>query len=85
MKKATDLGFGHEKHPLLGRRVRDLAAGTEGELMAAVVREEVAAHTGRCWTRRAYIRPEAGGRGLPTAVGNIEPLTTDRSTPCPGG
>ncbi|MFF1496928.1 hypothetical protein [Streptomyces sp. NPDC058304] len=76
MKKAADLGFGHEKYPLPGRRVRDLASGTEGELMA-VVREEVATHTGRCWTRRAYIRPEAGGRELPTAVGNIEPLTTD--------
>lgn len=76
MKRAADLGFGHEQHPLLGRKVRDLASGTEGELMA-VVREEVAAHTGRSWTRRAYIRPEAGGRELPTAVGNIEPLGTD--------
>ncbi|MFG2489126.1 MULTISPECIES: hypothetical protein [Streptomyces] len=68
-----DLGLGHEEHPLLGHRVRDIASGTEGEPMA-VVREEVATHTGPRWTRRAYIRPEAGGRELPTALGNIEPL-----------
>ncbi|MER6782236.1 MULTISPECIES: hypothetical protein [unclassified Streptomyces] len=74
--KGASLGFGHEDHPLLGRRVRDLASGTEGELMA-VVAEEIATHTGRRWTRRAYIRPESGGRELPTAVGNIEPLGTD--------
>lgn len=72
----ADLGFGHEEHPLLGRRVRDVASGTKGDL-TAVVREEVATHTGRRWTRCAYIRPEVGGRELPTAVGNIEPLGTD--------
>ncbi|MFB7260823.1 hypothetical protein ACFCXH_01470 [Streptomyces nojiriensis] len=71
--KTTGLGFGHEEHPLLGHRVRDIASGTEGEPMA-VVREEVATHTGPRWTRRASIRPEAGSRGLPTALGNIEPL-----------
>ncbi|MGW8783085.1 hypothetical protein ACWGNM_34205 [Streptomyces sp. NPDC055796] len=76
MKRSTGLGFGHEDHPLLGRRVRDLASGTEGELMA-VVAEEIPTHAGRRWTRRAYIRPETGGRELPTAVGNIEPLGTD--------
>lgn len=58
MKEAAGLGFGHEKHPPPGRRVRDLASGTEGELMA-VVREEVATHTGRCRPRRACIRPES--------------------------
>ncbi|PWK66548.1 hypothetical protein BCL76_11034 [Streptomyces sp. CG 926] len=42
----------------------------------AVVREEVATHTGPRWTRRASIRPQAGGRELPTALGNIEPLGT---------
>ncbi|WP_327380587.1 hypothetical protein [Streptomyces sp. NBC_01207] len=68
-----DLGLGHEGHPLLGHRVRDIASGTEGELMA-VVREEVATHTGPRWTRRAYLHPEAGGREPPTALGNIEPL-----------
>ncbi|MBT2539755.1 hypothetical protein J7E99_03295 [Streptomyces sp. ISL-44] len=67
------MGFGHEAHPLIGRLVRDVASGTEGLLMAVVV-EEVATHDGRRWTRRAYIRPPGGGRELPTAVGNIEPL-----------
>ncbi|MCX4808848.1 hypothetical protein OG594_46160 [Streptomyces sp. NBC_01214] len=60
-------------HPLLGHRVRGIASGIEGE-MVAVVREEVATHTGPRWTRHAYIGPEAGGRELPTALGNIEPL-----------
>lgn len=73
MKRAADLGYGHEDHPLLGHRVRDIASGTEGKLMA-VVREEVPTHRGPRWTRRAYIRPEAGGRELTTAVGNIQPL-----------
>ncbi|AWZ10455.1 hypothetical protein DRB96_22445 [Streptomyces sp. ICC1] len=64
--------MGREEHPLLGHRVRDIASGTEGELMAVVL-EEVDTHTGPHWTRRAYILPETGGRELPTAVGNIEP------------
>ncbi|MFG2978243.1 hypothetical protein ACGFYY_35320 [Streptomyces sp. NPDC048331] len=69
-----DLGLGHEEHPLLGHRVRDIASGTEGEPMT-VVREEAAAHTGPRRTRRAYICPErAGGRALPTALGSIESL-----------
>ncbi|MGR4883982.1 hypothetical protein ACIPUC_31820 [Streptomyces sp. LARHCF249] len=51
MKKTADLGLGHEQHPLLDRRVRDVASGTEGELMAVVL-EEVATHTGPRWTRR---------------------------------
>ncbi|MFF9010214.1 hypothetical protein ACF087_30965 [Streptomyces goshikiensis] len=63
-------------HPWLGRLVRDVASGAEGLLMAVVV-EEVATHDGQRWTRRAYIRPEGGGRGLPTAVGNIQPLTDE--------
>ncbi|MFI8105476.1 hypothetical protein [Streptomyces sp. NPDC086023] len=62
--------FGHERHPWLGRRVRDIASGTEGRLMA-VVREEIATHTGTHEARRAYIRPEAGGRELPTSPENL--------------
>ncbi|MEV0415501.1 hypothetical protein AB0I68_33190 [Streptomyces sp. NPDC050448] len=72
-QKRAELGFGHDAHPLPGRRVRDVASGTEGEPMA-VVREEVTTHSGPRWTRRASNRPEAGGRELPTAVGNIAPL-----------
>ncbi|MER6201727.1 hypothetical protein ABT234_30705 [Streptomyces sp. NPDC001586] len=70
---SRDLGFGHEAHPLIGRLVRDVASGAEGLLMAVVV-EEVATQYGPCWTRRAYIRQQGGGRELPTAVGNIEPV-----------
>ncbi|MBT2404592.1 MULTISPECIES: hypothetical protein [unclassified Streptomyces] len=67
-------GDGHEAHPLIGRLVRDIASGTEGRLMA-VVQEDLPTHTGSLrTTRRAYIRPTAGGRELPTALANIEPL-----------
>ncbi|MFE9934275.1 hypothetical protein [Streptomyces sp. NPDC005533] len=71
--KITALGFGHEEHPLLGWRVRDVASGTEGNLMAVVL-EETVTRSGPRWTRRAYIRPVAGGRELSTGVGNIEAL-----------
>ncbi|MBT2478179.1 hypothetical protein [Streptomyces sp. ISL-94] len=70
---STHLGFGHEAHPLLGCLVRDLASGTEGRLMAVVL-EEVDTHAGPRWTRRAYIRPVAGGTELATAVANIQLL-----------
>lgn len=70
---SAHLGFGHEAHPLLGCLVRDVASGTEGRLMAVVL-EEVATHAGPRWTRRAYIRPETGGRELATAVANIQPV-----------
>ncbi|MEU2391860.1 hypothetical protein [Streptomyces sp. NPDC007369] len=67
-------GDGHEEHPLLGHLVRDSASGAEGRLMA-VVREGLPTHTGSPRsTRRAYIRPVAGGVELATALGNIEPL-----------
>ncbi|MFD3326790.1 hypothetical protein [Streptomyces sp. NPDC058701] len=71
MKRGTSLGSIHENHPLLGSLVRDIASGTEGELVA-VVREEVPTHRGSCWSRRAYIRPVGGGTELPTALDNIE-------------
>ncbi|MFF4010667.1 hypothetical protein [Streptomyces sp. NPDC001717] len=73
MNTSPDIGFGHEAHPLLGHLVRDVASGTEGLLMAVVL-EEVATHTGPRWTRRAYIRPEAGGIELATAVANVQPV-----------
>ncbi|MFD6876937.1 MULTISPECIES: hypothetical protein [unclassified Streptomyces] len=67
-------GDGHEDHPLVGHLVRDIASGVEGRLMA-VVREDLPTHTGIARsTRRAYIRPTAGGREVLTAVANIEPL-----------
>ncbi|WP_330296989.1 hypothetical protein [Streptomyces sp. NBC_00503] len=63
--------FEHLAHPLLRQRVRDLASGAEGELMA-VVREEVRRVCGDPeYARIAYIRM-ASGRELPTSVRNIE-------------
>ncbi|MFE1412688.1 hypothetical protein ACIGFK_33220 [Streptomyces sp. NPDC085524] len=59
-------------HRLLRRRVRDIASGTEGELMA-VINENVSdsvAH--EHWMKLAYIRG-ASGREFTTAVDNVEP------------
>ncbi|MGW5399194.1 hypothetical protein [Streptomyces sp. NPDC003952] len=65
-------GDGHERHPLLGRLVRDTVSGTEGLLMA-VVCEELPTYTGSPrMMRRAYIRPAAGGCELPAALADIE-------------
>ncbi|MFI5621716.1 hypothetical protein [Streptomyces sp. NPDC051567] len=58
-------------HPLLGHRVRDIASGLIGEL-TSVVREEIPMHRGTCQADLAYIRPDAGGTELPTAISNIE-------------
>ncbi|MFZ3475925.1 hypothetical protein ACODT3_40795 [Streptomyces sp. 4.24] len=67
-------GDGHEDHPLLGRLVRDIASGTEGNL-SAVVCEKLPTYTGPPRTTRlAYIRPKGGGPELSTALGNIEPI-----------
>jgi hypothetical protein len=58
-------------HPLLRQRVRDVASGTEGELMA-VVREEVRRVYGDPqYAPIAYIRMPSG-REHTTAVANIE-------------
>ncbi|MET9319731.1 hypothetical protein ABZX75_05965 [Streptomyces sp. NPDC003038] len=60
-------------HRLLKRRVRDIASGAEGELMA-VINENVSddAAYGR-WVELAYIRVPSG-REITTAVDNIEPV-----------
>ncbi|WP_406366438.1 hypothetical protein [Streptomyces sp. NBC_01546] len=58
-------------HRLLRHRVRDIASGTEGELMA-VINENVSDSALReHWVELAYIRG-ASGREFTTAVGNIE-------------
>lgn len=59
---------GYERHALLGQRVRDVASGGEGELMA--VTHEV--HDGGRVVRVAHIRP-ASGVEWSTAVGNLRP------------
>lgn len=58
-------------HRLLRRRVRDVASGVEGELMA-VIKEDVSDSVHQYWMEVAYIRA-ASGREFSTAVGNIEP------------
>ncbi|MEV0412078.1 hypothetical protein AB0I68_15080 [Streptomyces sp. NPDC050448] len=58
-------------HRLLHRRVRDIASGTEGELMA-VVNENVSGTGAAQWIRLAYIR-DPSGLEFTTAAGNIVP------------
>ncbi|MFJ6452249.1 hypothetical protein ACIQNV_37235 [Streptomyces hydrogenans] len=58
---------------LVGSTVRDIASGTEGELVA-IRCEQLPTHTGALtWTRRAYIRPPGQTVPLATAPGNIRP------------
>ncbi|WP_328930577.1 hypothetical protein OG429_40245 (plasmid) [Streptomyces sp. NBC_00190] len=65
------LGFGHDEHPLLGRRVRDIASGTEGELMA-VTNENVSDNVlYERWVELAYIRG-SDGIELSTAATNLK-------------
>ncbi|MFB7175050.1 hypothetical protein ACFCYM_30110 [Streptomyces sp. NPDC056254] len=58
-------------HPLLRQRVRDVASGVEGELMA-VINEDVSTSVHPHWVELAYVRGPSG-REFSTAVGNIEP------------
>ncbi|WP_030156047.1 hypothetical protein [Streptomyces sp. NRRL S-244] len=63
--------YEYVRHRLLGRRVRDIASGTDGELMA-VINENVSDSGAERWTRLAYIR-DAAGLEFTTAVRNIVP------------
>ncbi|AQT73983.1 hypothetical protein [Streptomyces sp. fd1-xmd] len=58
-------------HPLLRRRVRDIASGAEGELMA-VINENVSDTGLACWMELAYIRG-ASGLEFTTSVANVVP------------
>ncbi|MEU9719278.1 hypothetical protein [Streptomyces sp. NPDC047976] len=58
-------------HRLLRHRVRDIASGVEGELMA-VVNENVSESGVEHWKELAYIR-NASGREFTTAVANVVP------------
>ncbi|MGE7391674.1 hypothetical protein ACQKM2_40000 [Streptomyces sp. NPDC004126] len=58
-------------HRLLRRRVRDIASGVEGVLMA-VVNENVSDTGIEHWMELAYIR-NASGREFTTAATNVEP------------
>ncbi|MEU3312040.1 hypothetical protein ABZ743_05190 [Streptomyces sp. NPDC006662] len=66
-------------HHLLRRRVRDIASGTEGVLMA-VINENVSdspAH--EHWVELAYIRA-ANGREFTTAAANVHPTHDEPPT-----
>ncbi|MFK0010810.1 hypothetical protein [Streptomyces sp. NPDC091027] len=58
-------------HPLLRQRVRDVASGVEGELMA-VINEDVSFSAHPHWVELAYIRGPSG-REFSTAAANIQP------------
>ncbi|MYT22983.1 hypothetical protein GTW69_22300 [Streptomyces sp. SID7760] len=71
MHEAVARPFEELPHELLRRRVRDIASGVEGELMA-VVRVDVSDSPVReRWVRLAYVRGPSG-REISTAVANIE-------------
>ncbi|GAA0302731.1 hypothetical protein GCM10010302_46520 [Streptomyces polychromogenes] len=59
-------------HRLLRRRVRDLASGAEGELMAVINENVSDCPTYQRWMELAYIRG-VSGREFTTAVENIVP------------
>lgn len=63
--------FEYQDHPLLRRLVRDVASGTEGELMAVVRQEVRRVHGDAEYAPIAYIRMPSG-RELTTSVRNIE-------------
>ncbi|RSS60795.1 hypothetical protein EF912_08640 [Streptomyces sp. WAC07061] len=65
-------------HHLLRRRVRDIASGVEGELMA-VINENVSDTLTEHWTELAYIRGVCG-REFTTAATNIEPADDQPKT-----
>ncbi|MGE7387520.1 hypothetical protein ACQKM2_18755 [Streptomyces sp. NPDC004126] len=58
-------------HRLLHQRVRDIASGTEGVLMA-VINENVSDTGIEHWMELAYIR-NSSGREFTTAATNVEP------------
>ncbi|MFE5864065.1 hypothetical protein ACFQ77_26480 [Streptomyces virginiae] len=64
-------GYEYVPHRLLRRRVRDIASGIEGELMA-VINENVSDAGVERWMELAYIRG-ASGREFTTSVANVQP------------
>ncbi|MGE7386949.1 hypothetical protein ACQKM2_15855 [Streptomyces sp. NPDC004126] len=63
--------YAYQPHRLLRKRVRDIASGIEGELMA-VINENVSDTGIERWMELAYIR-NASGREFTTAVDNVQP------------
>ncbi|MFF4328713.1 hypothetical protein ACFYZT_19635 [Streptomyces sp. NPDC001591] len=66
-------------HRLLHRRVRDIASGTEGVLMAVINENVSDAADYEHWTELAYIRA-ASGREFTTAVANVQPACDQPQT-----
>ncbi|WP_327383648.1 hypothetical protein [Streptomyces sp. NBC_01207] len=58
-------------HRLLRKRVRDIASGAEGELMAVINQNVSSSGVGEHWVELAYVRLSSG-REITTAVDNIE-------------
>ncbi|GLX20181.1 hypothetical protein [Streptomyces lavendulae] len=59
-------------HRLLRRRVRDIASGVEGVLMAVINENVSDSAVYERWVELAYIR-NASGREFTTAASNVEP------------
>lgn len=59
-------------HRLLRHRVRDIASGAEGELMAVIHENVSDSIVHERWMELAYIR-DASGREFTTAIRNVEP------------
>jgi hypothetical protein len=55
-----DIGFGHEAHPLLGKRVVDTGTGRIG-ILRAVALKELTRGGVRVSMRRAWLVPVRGG------------------------
>ncbi|MET8294677.1 hypothetical protein ACWC5F_13460 [Streptomyces sp. NPDC001272] len=66
-------------HRLLRRRVRDIASGVEGVLMAVINENVSDSATYERWMELAYIRA-ASGREFTTAVANVQPAYDEPQT-----
>ncbi|MFE1560601.1 hypothetical protein ACFW6V_37155 [Streptomyces sp. NPDC058734] len=66
-------------HRLLRRRVRDIASGTEGVLMAVINENVSDSAVYERWVELAYIR-NASGREFTTAATNVEPAPDQPQT-----
>ncbi|MDA5285863.1 hypothetical protein [Streptomyces sp. Isolate_45] len=64
--------YAYVPHRLLRRRVRDIASGAEGLLMAVINENVSDSYLRDHWVELAYIRV-ASGREFTTAAANVEP------------
>ncbi|MFJ3173134.1 hypothetical protein ACIPJK_20500 [Streptomyces roseus] len=73
MHDAVHRPFEDIPHALLRKRVRDIASGTEGELMAVVLQDVSDTPAREHVVELAYVRGPSG-REISTAVANIEAI-----------